>query len=174
MDTFISNSFGCSHPWFPSGAWNQLEIGCKPTWTSKCPKNLSSKTMQHTALTDSRLKILARFGILSPSWPGPCCPWFWNASFRKIFGPDGRYWFSQTYLVLIRGWQWYWWHYYVVDFMMVTDFRCWLPNHYVGDFFRYVGDFLKVLNRSPTSQTCHQHIWSPTSVTNIDVTENVS
>ena len=37
-------------------------------------------------------------------------------------------------------------------------------------FFRYVGDFLNVLNRSPTSQTCHQHIWSPTSVTNIDVT----
>ena len=36
--------------------------------------------------------------------------------------------------------------------------------------FRYVGDFLNILNRSPTSQTCHQHIWSPTSVTNIDVT----
>ena len=28
----------------------------------------------------------------------------------------------------------------------------------------------KILNRSPTSQTCHQHIWSPISVTNIDVT----
>ena len=27
-----------------------------------------------------------------------------------------------------------------------------------------------ILNRSPTSQTCHQHILSPTSVTNIDVT----
>ena len=54
--------------------------------------------------------------------------------------------------------------------MMVTDFRCWWQNHYVGDFFRYVSDFLNVLNRSPTSQTCHQHIWSPTSVTNIDVT----
>ena len=27
--------------------------------------------------------------------------------------------------------------------------------------------------RSPTSQTCHQHIWSPTSVTNIDVTKKV-
>ena len=53
---------------------------------------------------------------------------------------------------------------------MVTDFRCWWQNHYVGDFFRYVGDFLNVLNLNvPTSQTCHQHIWSPTSVTNIDV-----
>ena len=28
--------------------------------------------------------------------------------------------------------------------MMVTDFRCWWQNHYVGDFFRYVGDFLNV------------------------------
>ena len=52
----------------------------------------------------------------------------------------------------------------------MTYLRCWWQNHYVGDFFRYVGDFLNVLNRSPTSQTCHQHIWSPTSITNIDVT----
>ena len=49
--------------------------------------------------------------------------------------------------------------------MMMTDFRCRWQNHYGGDFFRYVGNFLNVLNRSPTSQTCHQHIWSPTSVT---------
>ena len=55
--------------------------------------------------------------------------------------------------------------------MMVTDFRCWWQNHDVGDFFRYVGDFLNVFNRSPTfGQTCHQYIWSPTSLTNIDVT----
>ena len=33
-----------------------------------------------------------------------------------------------------------------------------------------VAEFLNVLNRSPISQTCHQHIWSPTSVANIDVT----
>ena len=44
----------------------------------------------------------------------------------------------------------------------------------VGDFFSYVGDFLNVLNRSPTSQTCHQHIWSLTSVTNIDVTVKIN
>ena len=36
-------------------------------------------------------------------------------------------------------WQWCWWH------------------RYVGDFFRYVGDFLYVLNRSPTSWIGHQH-----------------
>ena len=39
----------------------------------------------------------------------------------------------------------------VGDFMMVTDFRRWWQNHYVGDIFRYVGDFHNVLNRSPTS-----------------------
>ena len=67
-------------------------------------------------------------------------------------------------------WQWCWWHRYVGYFMTVTDFKCWWQNHYIADFFHYVGDFLNVLNRSPTSQTCHQHIWSPTFVTNIDVT----
>ena len=35
--------------------------------------------------------------------------------------------------------------------MIVTDLRCWWQNHYVGDFFRYVGDFLNVLNWSPTT-----------------------
>ena len=49
------------------------------------------------------------------------------------------------------GWQWCWWHRYVGDFMMVTDFICWWQNHYVGDFFRYVGDFLNDVNRSLTS-----------------------
>ena len=47
---------------------------------------------------------------------------------------------------------------YVGDFMMVTDFRCWRQNHYVGDFFRYVGDFVNVLNRSPTSWIDHQQL----------------
>ena len=42
--------------------------------------------------------------------------------------------------------------------MMVTDFRCWWQNHYVGDFFRYVGDFLSVLNRSPTSRIGLEHL----------------
>ena len=68
-------------------------------------------------------------------------------------------------------WQWCWWHRYVGDFMMVTVYRCWWQNHNACDFFRYIGDFLNVLNRSPTSQTCHQHILSPISVTNIDITQ---
>ena len=56
--------------------------------------------------------------------------------------------------------------------MMVTDLRCWQQKDYAGDFFRYVGDFLNVLIRSPTSQTCHQHIWSTISVADIDVTDD--
>ena len=41
---------------------------------------------------------------------------------------------------------------------MVTDMRCWLQNHYVGDFFRYAGDFLNVLNQSPASWIGRQHL----------------
>ena len=36
--------------------------------------------------------------------------------------------------------------------------------------FKYIKTVTNILNRSPTSQSCHQHIWSPTFVTNIDVT----
>ena len=57
-----------------------------------------------------------------------------------------------------RWWQWCWWHRYVGDFMMVTDLKCWWQNHYAGDFFRYVGDFLNVLNRSPTSWIGNQYL----------------
>ena len=35
--------------------------------------------------------------------------------------------------------------------MLATDLRCWWQNNYVVDFFRYVGDFVNVFNRSPTS-----------------------
>ena len=45
----------------------------------------------------------------------------------------------------------------------------------LATFFRYDDDFLNLLNRSlnwtPTSQTCRKRIWSPTSVTDIDVIE---
>ena len=54
----------------------------------------------------------------------------------------------------------------VGDFMMVTDLRCWCQNHYVGEFFRYVGYFLSVLNQSPTSWIGHPHL---KLVTNNDV-----
>ena len=34
-------------------------------------------------------------------------------------------------------------------------------------FYQRIKSVTNILNRSPTSQTCHQGIWSPTSVTNI-------
>ena len=40
----------------------------------------------------------------------------------------------------------------------------------LATFFRYVGDFFNIWNQSSTSWIGQQHIWSPTSVTNIDVT----
>ena len=60
--------------------------------------------------------------------------------------------------------------------MLVT--LCWWPILGIISVF-YVGDrFLMLVpsswcwwrDLSPTSKTCHQLIWSPTSVTNIDVT----
>ena len=57
--------------------------------------------------------------------------------------------------------------------MLMTSLCWWL---YDGDWFQIfrfsqcIKSVTNIMNRSPTSQTCHQHIWSPTSVTNIDVT----
>ena len=65
---------------------------------------------------------------------------------------------SPSIISPICWWHWCWWHRYVGDFMMVTHFRCWWQNHNIGGFFRYVGDFLNVLNRSPTSRIGHQHL----------------
>ena len=45
------------------------------------------------------------------------------------------------------------------------SFQMW-PNLLVT--FYYV-DFFNVINRSPTSKSCHEHISSPTSVANINV-----
>ena len=43
----------------------------------------------------------------------------------------------------------------LVTVMLMTSLCWWL---YVGDFFRYGGDFFNVLNRSPTSWIGHQHL----------------
>ena len=51
--------------------------------------------------------------------------------------------------------------------MMVTDLRCWRQNHYVGDFFRYVGGCIKLVTSILNG---HQHILSRTPVTNISAT----
>ena len=49
--------------------------------------------------------------------------------------------------------------------MLVTESLCWW-------FSLCNNSDISILNRSPTSQTCHQHIWSPTSVINIDITQD--
>ena len=62
----------------------------------------------------------------------------------------------------------YWWLYDGDRFeMSVAESLCW--RLFSLCWWITNGDFLNVLNRSPTSQTCHQHIWSQTSVSNIDV-----
>ena len=50
-----------------------------------------------------------------------------------------------------------WWHSNGSPTSLYARMWCWRLTLDVGDV------------TSPTSQTCHQHIWSPTSVTNIDV-----
>ena len=57
-------------------------------------------------------------------------------------------------------------HIWTLTVMLVTSICLWLFL-WISQCFKSV---INILNRSPTSQTCHQHIWSPTSVTNIDVT----
>ena len=64
-----------------------------------------------------------------------------------------------------------WWLYGGDSFeMLVTESLCWRLFLLCWWFSQYIKSVTNILNRSPTSQTCHKHIWSPTSVTNIDVT----
>ena len=54
--------------------------------------------------------------------------------------------------------------------MLVTESLCWRLFSLCWWFSQCIKSITNILNRSPASQTCHQHIWSPTSVTNIVVT----
>ena len=69
--------------------------------------------------------------------------------------------------------------------MLVTSL-CWWPILDVGGriimlasfslcwwFFQCIKSVTYIVNRSPTSLTCHQHICSPTSVTTINVTDGI-
>ena len=56
----------------------------------------------------------------------------------------------------------------VGDFMMVIDLRCWWHNHYVGDFFRYVGHFLMYTGGRP-----FRCIKSVTKISNLSPTHFV-
>ena len=86
------------------------------------------------------------------------CNWhLWKDRFRlffvicKLMSVSHQLWqrdVVDNFWILVtenQRWQWCWWYYYVGDFMMATDLRCW-------------------------DKTCHQQIWSPIYVTNIDVT----
>ena len=55
--------------------------------------------------------------------------------------------------------------------MLVAESLCWRLFSLCWWFSQCIKSVTNILNRSPISQTCHQHIWSPTSVTNIDATE---
>ena len=65
-----------------------------------------------------------------------------------------------------------------VEFMLVTFFWCWWQNFVNGDIFGMLEPDANVRRRkrrkpSPTSQSCRQHISSPSSVTNIDVATKI-
>ena len=62
-----------------------------------------------------------------------------------------------------------WWLYDEPWSMITSVSRCWRKNHYEGYFMSIKKDVTNISNRSPTSETCHQHKLSPTSETNIDV-----
>ena len=68
-----------------------------------------------------------------------------------------------------------WWLYDGDRFkILVTDSRCWWQIQYVGNYLHYVGYFsmyqtIIILDGSPTSQNCHQHISSPTSLANVHI-----
>ena len=65
----------------------------------------------------------------------------------------------------------FWWLYDGDWFqMLVAESLCWRLFTLCWWFSQCIISVTNILNRSPTSQTCHQHIWSPTTVTNIDVT----
>ena len=62
-------------------------------------------------------------------------------------------------------WQWCWWHrYFGGTIIMLATFFVMLVIH------QCTKSIANILNRWPTSQTCHQHTWSRTSVTNINAT----
>ena len=91
---------------------------------------------------------------------------------------------------LCSGWQWCRWYRMLVTLrwwlisdvggriimlatffvMLVAESLCWRLFSLCWWFSQCILSVTDILNGSPTSQTCHQHIWSPTSVTNIDIT----
>ena len=63
------------------------------------------------------------------------------------------------------------WWLYDGDWFEMTESLCWRLFSLCWWFSQCIKSVTNILNRLPISQTCHQHIWSPISVTNIDVTK---
>ena len=79
---------------------------------------------------------------------------------------------SKTWVTVMLVISLCWWLYDGDWFeMLVAESLCWRLFSLCWWFSQCIKSVTNILNRSPTSQTCHQHIWSPTSVTNIDVTK---
>ena len=57
--------------------------------------------------------------------------------------------------------------------MLVAESLCWRLFSLCWRFSQCIKSVTNILNRSPISQTCHQHILPQTSVTNIDVTSKI-
>ena len=92
----------------------------------------------------------------------------WN-SISKLLR---NFWFSYNQLWLQRCW----WQWYVVGLIIWTAFRCWWQNQTNGDFYCNVvtqcdEKVINILYSSSITHICHQHLPSPTSVTNIKKTQ---
>ena len=71
-------------------------------------------------------------------------------------------------------WQWCWWHHYVGDFMMVTVFRCWSQNYYVGSQISWIGhQHLKLVINTLVPNIRHQnrcnHVQPVVSLTSLNI-----
>ena len=86
--------------------------------------------------------------------------WKWRISISG-FSQNGEFFALVIECLISLHWKkWTFWRNWKT-FTLLVHFRwqwCWWQNHYVGDFFRYVGDFSNVSNRSPTSWIGHQHL----------------
>ena len=106
--------------------------------------------------------IVATVVIVTISWPTIS---IWKNILRYVLWPGYKKVTKRLVTSLC------WWLYYGDWFqMLVAESLCWRLFSLCRWFCQCIKSVTNILNRSPTSQTCHQDIWSPTSVTNIDVT----
>ena len=91
--------------------------------------------------------------------------WIGESNVRIFWPYEFLQWWSSTFFKLnFSSYQYFYFNGYndVDDFMLMTVWRCWWQDDYVGGFFN-------VENWSLTSQSCHRKKPFPTFVINIDV-----